>query len=86
MDNIDKTNALIDYNERLKIRSENDILYDRLSSYFDIQIRNVIIIVMLIYFLSKNKYRENYVSNPRHLVNMKIPQNDYLQLPYYDSY
>jgi hypothetical protein len=45
-----KIQAVIDYGERLKLRSENDILYDKMTSFWHIQIRNVIIVMAIIYY------------------------------------
>lgn len=58
-----KIQAVVDYGERLKTRSENDILYRNLTNYIGIQTRNIIIIAIILYYfrsliLEKNNLKE----------------------------
>ena len=46
----DEISAIVDYGNRLKMRKENELLYKRLKSFFNIQVRNIIIILIVLYY------------------------------------
>ena len=72
-----KIQAVLDYGERLKIRSENDILYQKFTTYFDIQIRNVIIILIILW------YFKELIQNQQNNMNNSTQKNEQKYVLYY---
>ena len=60
-----KMQAVLDYGERLKTRSENDILYQKITTFWHIQIRNIIIILIVLYYF-RNLISENGIKQPEY--------------------
>jgi len=42
----EKLNAVLDYGEKLKMRAENDILFDKIKAHINL----VIIVIMILYY------------------------------------
>ena len=63
-----KIQAIIDYGERLKIRSENDILYQKITTFWHIQIRNIVLLIILIWYFRDLILKKNHVPQTSHFV------------------
>lgn len=67
-----KIQAILDYGERLKMRSENDILYQKITTYVSIQIRNILLILIILYYfrhlILENRKETKKESFSQHMV------------------
>lgn len=59
--------AVVDYGERLKTRSENDVLYQKITSFISIRVYQIVlVIIILVYFrnLVLSEKKSNGYSTP----------------------
>ena len=71
-----RVQAIVDYGEQMKMRNENNILYDKITSYISIQFRNVIIIMIILYYFRNLIINTQYENQNKY---MKENQNKYMK-------